>query len=82
MSKDQSLTSRKISTVAVSPGPTATDMFIDGKPQAVLDAIKNQNPFGRFGDPVEISLAMEAILVEGGGWFNGANLRINGGSIV
>jgi 3-oxoacyl-[acyl-carrier protein] reductase len=57
-------------------------MFVGGKPQAVLDAIKKQNPFGRFGDPKDIALAMEAVLAEGGGWFNGANLRINGGSIV
>ncbi|SPN98444.1 related to tetrahydroxynaphthalene reductase [Cephalotrichum gorgonifer] len=40
---------------AIAPGPTATELFFQGKSEQVLGAIKASSPFGRIGDPEEIA---------------------------
>jgi len=82
LSKDPSLTSRGISTTALSPGPTATKLFLEGKPDALISGIKSANPYGRLGESEDIAAAVDAVLGPRSQWFNGANIRVNGGSIV
>jgi 3-oxoacyl-[acyl-carrier protein] reductase len=65
----------------LSPGPTATELFITGKSDALVNGIKSANPYGRLGEPEDMSGAIDSIL-GAGKWLNGANIRANGGSSV
>ncbi|KAJ4364059.1 hypothetical protein N0V83_009514 [Neocucurbitaria cava] len=67
---------------AVAPGPTATDLFFKGKPQALVDTIASWNPFKRIGEPAEIAKAIAYLSGDGGSWVNGQILRVNGGMTV
>ncbi|MFJ6216707.1 SDR family oxidoreductase [Streptomyces sp. NPDC092296] len=69
---------RDITVNAVAPGPTATPLFLDGKPQAVIDHIASQTPLERLGTPADIAEAV-AFLAGPGRWVNGQVLYANGG---
>ena len=43
---------------AVAPGPTATPLFLDGKPQQAIDALRNMSPLERLGEPDDIAEAV------------------------
>lgn len=81
LAKDEALTSRGISTTIISPGPTETELFTTGKSSDVMNTMKQANPYKKLGDPKDIALAVEGILVSGK-WLNGSNIRANGGSAV
>ncbi|KAG9413140.1 hypothetical protein AC1031_016164 [Aphanomyces cochlioides] len=46
---------RGITVNTVSPGPTNTELFYEGKSEAVVNAITSVNPLGRVGEPEEIA---------------------------
>jgi NAD(P)-dependent dehydrogenase (short-subunit alcohol dehydrogenase family) len=71
---------RDITVNAVAPGPTATPLFLDGKPQEVLDAMKNMSPLERLGEPADIAEAV-AFLAGPARWVNGQVIYANGGVI-
>jgi 3-oxoacyl-[acyl-carrier protein] reductase len=71
---------RDITVNAVAPGPTATPLFLDGKPQDVLDAMKNMSPLERLGEPADIAEAV-AFLAGPARWVNGQVIYANGGVI-
>jgi 3-oxoacyl-[acyl-carrier protein] reductase len=73
---------RGINVNCVAPGPTATDLFYQGKNQKMIDTIASWNPFGRVGQPEEIAKAISYLAGEGGSWVNGQVLRVNGGMTV
>lgn len=77
MSKD--LARREISVNAVAPGPTATELFMKGKPEQVLKAIASMNPHNRIGTPEEIADAIVFLSGEGSRWMSGQILGVNGG---
>ncbi|KAH9477437.1 NADPH-dependent aldehyde reductase-like protein, chloroplastic [Psilocybe cubensis] len=68
----------KITVNAVAPGPTATDMFLNGKSDALLQAIKSSIPMGRFGTPEEIADIVGFLSGEGSRWVSGQVIRANG----
>ena len=72
------LRGRDITVNAVAPGPTATDLFLDGKEQAAIDALANAAPLQRLGLPDDIAEAV-AFLAGPGRWVNGQVLYVNGG---
>ena len=49
------LRGRDITVNAIAPGPVATKLFLDGKPQAVVDAMAKAAPLGRLGQPEDIA---------------------------
>ena len=63
---------------AVSPGPTATDLFLEGKSEALLKTIAGFNPFNKIGVPVDIANAMMFLAGEHSGWTSGQIVRVNG----
>lgn len=77
MSKD--LARRGILVNAVSPGPTATDLFMRGKPEAVIKTISGLNPQGRLGKPEEIAETVNFLAGPASSWVTGQVLRVNGG---
>jgi 3-oxoacyl-[acyl-carrier protein] reductase len=79
MSKE--LRGRNITVNAVAPGPTATALFLDGKPQAVIDNLAKLAPLERLGQPQDIAAAVAFLAGPDGAWINGQVLRANGGII-
>lgn len=73
------LGARGITVNAVAPGPVATELFLDGKPQSLVDAIVKDIPLGRIGEPEDISGVVSFLAGPDGGWVNGQVLRANGG---
>jgi 3-oxoacyl-[acyl-carrier protein] reductase len=79
MSKE--LRGRNITVNAVAPGPTATKLFLDGKPQQVIDHLTKLAPLERLGHPEDIASTVAFLAGPDGGWINGQVLRANGGII-
>ncbi|WP_019832752.1 SDR family oxidoreductase [Sphingomonas sp. PR090111-T3T-6A] len=75
------LRGRNITVNAIAPGPTATALFLDGKPQAVIDTLTKAAPLERLGQPEDIAGAVAFLAGPDGGWINGQVLRANGGII-
>lgn len=75
------LRGRNITVNAIAPGPTATALFLDGKPQAVIDQLTRLAPLERLGQPVDIANAVAFLAGADGSWINGQVLRANGGII-
>ncbi len=75
------LRGRNITVNAIAPGPTATALFLDGKPQAVIDHLTKLAPLERLGQPQDIAGAVAFLAGPDGAWINGQVLRANGGII-
>jgi 3-oxoacyl-[acyl-carrier protein] reductase len=75
------LRGRNITVNAVAPGPTATALFLDGKPQEVIDHLSKLAPLERLGQPQDIAAAVAFLAGPDGAWINGQVLRANGGII-
>jgi 3-oxoacyl-[acyl-carrier protein] reductase len=75
------LRGRNITVNAVAPGPTATGLFLDGKPQEVIDHLAKLAPLERLGQPEDIANTVAFLAGPDGAWINGQVLRANGGII-
>jgi 3-oxoacyl-[acyl-carrier protein] reductase len=75
------LRGRNITVNAVAPGPTATELFLDGKPKEVIDHLAKLAPLERLGEPADIAASVSFLAGPDGGWINGQVLRANGGII-
>jgi len=75
------LRGRNITVNAVAPGPTATALFLDGKPQDVIDHLSKLAPLERLGQPGDIAAAVSFLAGPDGAWINGQVLRANGGIV-
>jgi 3-oxoacyl-[acyl-carrier protein] reductase len=75
------LRGRNITVNAIAPGPTATDLFLKGKPQEVIDHLAKLAPLERLGQPDDIAAAVSFLAGPDAGWINGQTLRANGGII-
>ncbi|WP_442781903.1 SDR family oxidoreductase [Collimonas fungivorans] len=75
------LRGKNITVNAVAPGPTATDLFLNGKPQEVVERLAKLAPLERLGQPQDIAATVAFLAGADGGWINGQVLRANGGII-
>ena len=75
----QELRGRGISVNAVAPGPVATELFLQGKSDALIEQIVKQAPLERIGQPEDIAQAVAFLAGPGGAWVNGQVIRVNGG---
>jgi 3-oxoacyl-[acyl-carrier protein] reductase len=75
------LRGRNITVNAVAPGPTATDLFLKGKPKEVIDHLAKLAPLERLGEPRDIAAVVAFLASPDGDWINGQVLRANGGII-
>jgi len=75
------LRGRSITVNAIAPGPTATDLFLHGKSQELIDRMAKMNPLERLGTPQDIAAAVSFLAGPDGAWINGQVLRANGGMI-
>ncbi|MDC7786763.1 SDR family oxidoreductase [Rhodoplanes sp. TEM] len=70
---------RGITVNAVAPGPTATALFLDGKPAELVDRLAKAAPLERLGQPEDIAAAVSFLAGPDGAWINGQVVRANGG---
>ena len=75
------LRGRSITVNAIAPGPTATDLFLNGKSPELVDRMSKMNPLERLGTPEDIAAAVAFLAGPDGAWINGQVLRANGGMI-
>lgn len=75
------LRGRSITVNAVAPGPTATDLFLNGKSDELIVRMAKMNPLERLGTPQDIAAAVAFLIGPDGAWVNGQVLRTNGGMI-
>jgi 3-oxoacyl-[acyl-carrier protein] reductase len=79
--QSKELRGRNITVNAVAPGPTATDLFLDGKSDELVQRLAKMNPLERLGTPEDIAAAVAFLVGPDGGWINGQVLRANGGMV-
>jgi 3-oxoacyl-[acyl-carrier protein] reductase len=72
------LRGRDITVNAVAPGPTATDLFLDGKDEQTIDNLAKLPPLERLGTPDDIAETV-SYLAGPARWVNGQILYVNGG---
>jgi len=75
------LRGRDVTVNTVAPGPTVTDLFLEGKSEADLSRLAAANPMERLGRPGDIAATVAFLAGPEGRWINGQNLRANGGLI-
>jgi len=79
--QSKELRGRNITVNAVAPGPTATDLFLDGKSDELVQRLAKMNPLERLGTPEDIASVVAFLVGPDGGWINGQVLRANGGMV-
>lgn len=81
------LAPRRIRVNAVSPGPIETPIWSKvGAPhenvRAILDAVAEQNPFGRLGTAREVAETVAFLASDGAAYLTGQNIVVAGGGGV
>jgi 3-oxoacyl-[acyl-carrier protein] reductase len=72
---------KRITVNAIAPGPTATDLFLNGKTAEVVEHFSKAAPLERLGTPEDIANAVAFLVSPAGAWINGQTLRANGGIV-
>jgi len=75
------LRGRAVTVNTIAPGPTATKLFLDGKPDEVVERLAKAAPLERLGAPRDIAAVVAFLAGPDGVWVNGQTLRVNGGII-
>ncbi|WP_225841836.1 SDR family oxidoreductase [Streptomyces albus] len=75
------LRGRDVTVNAVAPGPTATDLFLDGKDEETIARLAAQPPLERLGTPADIAEVVAFLASPDGHWINGQVVRANGGIV-
>jgi 3-oxoacyl-[acyl-carrier protein] reductase len=70
---------RGITVNAISPGPTHTELFTQGKTEETIKRLAAMSAFGRIGKPEEIAPVVVFLAGDEAGWITGQNIGVNGG---
>jgi 3-oxoacyl-[acyl-carrier protein] reductase len=73
------LRGRGISVNAVAPGPTATELFFEGKYEEQIQRLAKLAAMERLGTPEDIANFVSFLAGPEGGWINAQTVRANGG---
>jgi len=72
---------RNITVNVVAPGPTGTDLFLNGKSPELIERLSKLAPLERLGQPADIASVVAFLAGPDGAWINGQVIRANGGII-
>jgi 3-oxoacyl-[acyl-carrier protein] reductase len=70
---------RGINVNSVSPGPTNTELFTNGKPQEVIDRLAALSAFNRIAEPEDIAKVVGFLASDEARWITAQNIGVNGG---
>lgn len=70
---------RGINVNSISPGPTNTELFTNGKPQEVIDRLASLSAFNRIGEPEDIAQVVVFLAGDDAKWITAQNIGVNGG---
>jgi 3-oxoacyl-[acyl-carrier protein] reductase len=70
---------RGISVNAISPGPTDTELFREGKTEEQIQQMGAMAAFNRIGTPEDIAGAVALLASAEAGWISGQDICANGG---
>ncbi|KAK4719460.1 hypothetical protein R3W88_017798 [Solanum pinnatisectum] len=70
-----------ITVNSVAPGPIATELFYEGKTEAMIKRVIDDCPHGRLGLPEDIAPVVGFLAGDASEWVNGQIIRVNGGFI-
>ena len=70
---------RGINVNSISPGPTNTELFTQGKSQEIIDRLASLSPFNRIAEPEDIANVVLFLASDGAKWITAQNLGANGG---
>ena len=70
---------RGITVNSISPGPTNTKLFTEGKSQEVINRFAGMAALGRIGEPNDIARLVMFLISEEASWITGQNIGANGG---
>jgi 3-oxoacyl-[acyl-carrier protein] reductase len=73
------LRGRGITVNAVAPGPTATELFFEGKNEEQIQRLAKLAALERLGEPDDIANLVSFLAGPQGGWINAQTVRANGG---
>ncbi|KAI0331680.1 NAD-P-binding protein [Cubamyces sp. BRFM 1775] len=76
------LGTRGITVNTISPGPTDTDMFRNGKTEQQINFLAGLHPQKRLGTVDEVSKVVSFLVSDDASWVNGQTLMVNGGFAV
>ena len=71
---------RGITVNAISPGATATDLFLEGKSQEQIDKVAAMTSFGRIGEVGDMTGLVTFLCSDAAAWITGQNIPCNGGA--
>jgi 3-oxoacyl-[acyl-carrier protein] reductase len=72
---------RQITVNVVSPGPTDTELFSQGKTAEEKQRLGQLASLGRLGQPQDIADVVAMLCTEDARWITGQNVRANGGTV-
>lgn len=75
------LRGRNITVNAVAPGPTATELFLNGKTPEQIGHLAKMAPLERLGRPEDMAALVAFLAGPDGAWINGQTVRVNGGLV-
>ena len=75
------LRGRDVTANVVAPGPTGTDLFLEGKTPGQIDTLAKAAPLERLGTPEDIAGVVAFLAGPDGHWVNGQTIRANGGMV-
>jgi len=70
---------QRITVNAVSPGPTDTELFNEGKSPELMQRLASLAALNRIGTPEEIAEVVAFLASPAARWVTGQNVRVNGG---
>ena len=73
------LGTRRVTVNAVAPGPVATELFLAGRSEELINRLISDIPLGRLGQPDDIAGVVSFLASTGSGWVNGQVIKANGG---
>ena len=72
---------RGISVNCIAPGPTETDLFLEGKSADFIEQLKSKSPFNRLAQPEDIAKAVLFMVSDDSKWVSSQVLYTNGGIV-
>jgi 3-oxoacyl-[acyl-carrier protein] reductase len=70
---------RGITVNSVSPGPTNTELFTQGKTEEAIQRFASMAALGRIGEPEDIAKVVLFLVSDEAAWITGQNIGVNGG---